>query len=117
VELVKAEAGLLWHSDRTGKRSEFEPSCFGRFMVKRVKDRMENTGCEVMANALCGLLLWMLIAVEASWSLAPSFIWTQGIWLNLLCGGYCHYHGTCNTEVSWFTTRFESRGAHGCGEQ
>jgi hypothetical protein len=34
---------------------------------------MENTHCEAMANALCGSLLWMMIAAETAWSLAPAF--------------------------------------------
>jgi hypothetical protein len=57
VELVKVEAGLLWCSDRTSNKLELELGCFGRFVVERAKDRMENTGCGVMANALCGSLL------------------------------------------------------------
>jgi hypothetical protein len=32
---------------------------------------MENNGCEMMANVLCGSLLWIVSAVEAGWSLAP----------------------------------------------
>jgi hypothetical protein len=74
--LVKAEAGLLWHNDRTGTKPELEPGCFGSFVVERVRGRMENTDCELIANALCGLLLWTIIATEAIWNFAPSFLWT-----------------------------------------
>jgi hypothetical protein len=34
---------------------------------------MENTDSETVANALCGSLLWTMIAVEAGQNLAPSF--------------------------------------------
>jgi hypothetical protein len=45
---------------------------FGKFVVERVKCGMENTGCEELASALCGSLLWTMIDAEAGWSLAPS---------------------------------------------
>jgi hypothetical protein len=41
-----------------------------------VNGRMESTDCEAVANASCGLLLEMMIATKAGWSLAPSFFWT-----------------------------------------
>jgi hypothetical protein len=40
-----------------------------------------------------------MIVVEAVWGLIPSSFWTQGIWGNLLCGGWFHYCGTCSTEA------------------
>jgi hypothetical protein len=40
-----------------------------------------------------------MIVVEAIWGLIPSSFWTQGIWGNLLCGGWFHYCGTCSTEA------------------
>jgi hypothetical protein len=40
-----------------------------------MKGRMGNTGGEAMPIALCDLILWMRIVVEASWSLAPSSSW------------------------------------------
>jgi hypothetical protein len=46
---------------------------FGKLAVENAKGKMENIGCEVVANALCGLLLWMMIAVEPGLNLAPTF--------------------------------------------
>jgi hypothetical protein len=63
----------LWHSDRTGHKLEFELGCFGRFVLERVRGKMENTGCEAVVNTLCDSLLWTKIAAEACWILAPSF--------------------------------------------
>jgi hypothetical protein len=68
-------------------------------VAKKAKGRTENIGYEVVPIASCDSLLWMMIVVEATWSLAPSFFWIQGIWGDLLCGGWYRYHGTCNMEA------------------
>jgi hypothetical protein len=73
VDLMKAKDGWLWRSDRIGNKP--------------------------MPIALCGSLLWMMIVAKAAWSLAPPFFWTQGIWGNLLCSGWCHCHGTYSMET------------------
>jgi hypothetical protein len=62
VELAKAEDDWLWRSSRTSNKLEHELCCFGKPVVERAKGRIENTGYEVMAKALCGSLLWMMIA-------------------------------------------------------
>jgi hypothetical protein len=72
LELEKAENGWLCHSDRTGNTSGIELACFGKFVIEEVKGKIENIGCETMANVLCGSLLWTMSVVEAGWSLAPS---------------------------------------------
>jgi hypothetical protein len=72
VELAKARDGWLWCSDRIGNKSKLGLCCLGEFVMERVK---------------------------AAWSLAPTFCWTQGIWGNLLCDGWCRCHDTCNTEA------------------
>jgi hypothetical protein len=53
VELVKAEGGWLWRIGRIGNKSELGLVCFAKLVVERAKGRMENTDCEVVANALC----------------------------------------------------------------
>jgi hypothetical protein len=50
----------LWHSGRIGNKSELWLDCFGK-LVERAKGRMENTDCEIVANALCGSILWTMI--------------------------------------------------------
>jgi hypothetical protein len=73
VLLVKAEDGWLWHSDRMGNKTQLKLGYFGRFVVEIERGKMENFGCEAVANALHDSHLWMKIVAEADWILAPSF--------------------------------------------
>jgi hypothetical protein len=99
VEFAKAKDGWLWHSGRIDNKPELEFGCFCKLVVERVKGWMESTNCELEANAICDSLLGVMIAVEASWNLAPSFFWTRGRWDSLSCDGWLHCHGTYSMEV------------------
>jgi hypothetical protein len=86
VELAKAGDDWLWRSDRIGNKPELGFGCLGKFVVERVKGRMESTGYEAM-SLLCVIhFSWTMIVARVAWSLTPSFFWTQGIWGNFLCG-------------------------------
>jgi hypothetical protein len=65
VELAKAGGGWLWHNDMIDNKSEPVPGCLGGLAVEKSKGGMGNINGEEVAIALCDLLLWMMIAVEA----------------------------------------------------
>jgi hypothetical protein len=99
AELAKARGGLLWRSDSIGSMTEAVFGyCLGDFVGKEM-GRMRNIVGEVAPTAWCDLLLWMSIVVEVGCGLAPFFFWILEIWGNILCGGWCHCHGTCSTEA------------------
>jgi hypothetical protein len=87
VERVKVGDDWLWHDDRIDSKLELVTGCLGEFVTEIVKGKTENIGDETVLIALCDSLLWMMIVVEAGWSLAPSVSWIQGILGSLLCGG------------------------------
>jgi hypothetical protein len=42
VELAKVVDGWLWHNDRIDNMSKVGFGCFGKLVVERANDRMEN---------------------------------------------------------------------------
>jgi hypothetical protein len=70
-ELARAMGDWLWHSNRIGNELEFGLGCLDNSVLGRTKGRMESTGYEARAIALCGSLLWLMTIVRAAWSLAP----------------------------------------------
>jgi hypothetical protein len=51
VELAKVERDWLWHNGRIGSMSKIGFDYFGKLVVEKVKDRMENNagGAEPIA--------------------------------------------------------------------
>jgi hypothetical protein len=99
AELMEAMGNWLWHSDRTNNGPELGLDLFGGLVAERGKGRMGNIDGDGDPIAWCGSPLWMMIAVEAGWHLAPSFFWTQGMWGSLLCGGWFHCRGTYSMKT------------------
>jgi hypothetical protein len=54
VELAKILDDRLWHSGRIGNMPEVGLGCFGKLVVERVNDRMENIAGSEDPIAWCG---------------------------------------------------------------
>ncbi len=54
AELAKVEDDWLWHNGRIGSMSKVSFGCFGKLVVERAKDRIENIAGSEGAVAWCG---------------------------------------------------------------
>jgi hypothetical protein len=57
VELAKVERDWLWHNGRIGSMSKIGFDYFGKLVVEKVKDRMENNAGGAEPIAWCCWLL------------------------------------------------------------
>jgi hypothetical protein len=88
--------GWLWCNGKIGNKLKLGFDCFGGLVVEKARGMMESIDGGAGPITLCGLPLWRMIVAKTAWSLTPFFFWTQGIWGNLSCDGWFHFHDTCS---------------------
>jgi hypothetical protein len=82
-----------------GNRLEVGFGSFGRLAMGNAKGKMDNIASGGVPISWWGAHFWVSFVPKVGWTPSPFSSRTRGIWGSLLCDGWLHCRGTCNTKV------------------